>query len=165
MRVLGVDPGTFRMGVGIVVSSGADLSLAYSGVVTPRRQDPISRRLHYLFVQLSDIVAEWQPSEVAIEEPFAAHNVRSAMAIGHAQAVAMVVAAHHGLTVTNYAPRQVKQAVTDYGGSSKQQVQEMVGVLLGLDAPPESSDAADALAVAICHINASNAQRLVIRDH
>ena len=115
MRVLGVDPGTFRMGVGIVVSSGADLSLAYSGVVTPRRQDPISRRLHYLFVQLSDIVAEWQPSEVAIEEPFAAHNVRSAMAIGHAQAVAMVVAAHHGLTVTNYAPRQVKQAVTDYG--------------------------------------------------
>ena len=99
---------------------------------------------------------------MAIEEPFAARNVRAAMAIGHAQAVAMVAAAGHKLPVSSYAPRQVKLAVTDFGGSSKEQVQEMVKLLLGLDAPPESLDASDALAVAICHISASRAEELVV---
>ena len=163
-RVLGVDPGTYKMGVGVVDSHGDGLSLAYSGVLVPRRRDPISDRLHYLFAQLSDAIRDWRPSAVAIEQPFVGRNVRSAMAIGHAQAVAMVAAAHNGLPVSNYAPRQVKQAVTNYGGSSKEQVQEMVKVLLGLDALSGSSDAADALAVAICHINSSVLQSLPIKE-
>jgi crossover junction endodeoxyribonuclease RuvC len=152
------------MGVGVVDSDGVGLSLAYFGVLSPGRRDPISQRLYYLYAQISSVIQEWQPSEVAIEEPFAARNIRAAMALGHAQAVAMVAAAQHGLPVSGYAPRQVKQAVTDYGGSSKEQVQEMVKVLLGLDEVPASTDASDALAVAICHINATNVSRLEFRE-
>ncbi len=156
MRVLGVDPGTFKMGVGVVDSRGDRMSMAHWAVLAPRRRDPIALRLHYLYTQLSDVCQEWRPSEVAVEEPFAARNVRAAMAIGYAQAVAMLVAAGNGLPITSYAPRQIKRAVTDFGGSSKEQVQDMVGVLLRLEDVPDSLDAADALAVAICHINASH---------
>ena len=164
MRVLGIDPGTYKMGVGVVSSEGSDFSLAYTGVLSPRRKDPLADRLKFLFDGLTSVVQEWRPSEIAIEEPFAGQNWKAAMAIGQAQAVAMLVAAQHGLAISNYAPRQVKQAVTDYGGASKEQVQEMVTVLLEMDAPPESSDAADALAIAICHINASQAGRLEMRE-
>jgi crossover junction endodeoxyribonuclease RuvC len=162
LRVLGVDPGTYRMGVGVVTSDGAAMSLVYSGVLTPKRRDPISDRLHHLFSHLLLLIDEWRPSELAVEEPFAGRNVRAAMAIGHAQAVAMVAAAQCGLPISGYAPRRVKQAVTDYGGSSKEQVQEMVMVLLRLDAVPDSSDAADALAVAICHINATEGSKALV---
>ena len=152
------------MGVGVVDSDGDGLALTYSGVLTPRRRDHISQRLYHIYARLSEVIEEWRPSEVAIEEPFAARNVRAAMAIGHAQAVAMVVAAQHGLPVSCYAPRQVKQAITNYGGSSKEQVLEMVRVLLGPDDVADSFDAADALAVAICHINATGLRRLVVTD-
>jgi len=152
------------MGVGVVDSDGAGLSLAYFGVVTPGRRDPLSQRLYYLYTQISNVIQEWRPSEVAIEEPFAARNIRAAMAVGQAQAAAMVAAARHGLPVSGYAPRRVKQAITDYGGSSKEQVREMVKVLLELDDVPESTDASDALAVAICHINATRVTQLVVRE-
>ena len=152
------------MGVGLVDSDGSDFSLAYFGVLTARRGDPISMRLHCLFDQLTVLIDDWRPTEVAVEEPFAARNIRAAMAIGHAQAVAMVAAASHGLAVSNYPPRRVKQAVTDYGGSSKEQVQDMVAVLLGPGAAAAPSDAADALAVAICHINSTHVQHLVINE-
>ena len=164
MRVLGVDPGTYRMGVGVIDSDGDSLVLAYSDVITPGKRDPLPQRLHYLFVHLTEAIDAWRPMEVAIEEPFAGRNVRAALAIGQAQAAAMMAAAARGLPVSGYAPRQVKQAVTDYGGSSKEQVQEMVSVLLGLDAPPASSDAADALAVAICHLNAINVPGVEAQD-
>ena len=164
MRVLGIDPGTYSMGVGVVTANGPDLAMAHSGVISPRRKDPLSERLRFLFDGLTRVFHEWEPSEVAIESPFAGQNIKAAMAIGQAQGVAMLVAAQSGLTVTHYAPRQVKQAVTNHGGSSKDQVQEMVSVLLGLDTAPESSDAADALAVAICHINASEAAMLEMRE-
>ena len=164
VRVLGVDPGTFRMGVGVVDSDGSSLSLVYCDVLAPNRRDPMYRRLYSLYVRLSEAILQWGPSEVAIEEPFAGQNIRAAMAIGHAQAVAMIAAAKHDLPVSNYAPRAVKRAVTDYGGSSKEQVQEMVKVILGMDELPQTSDAADALAVAICHINSRGIEQLVIRE-
>ena len=165
MRVLGIDPGTFHMGVGVVASEQGELRLVHSGVLSPRRSAPLSERLYYLYGQLDLLMEELAPSAVAIEEPFVARNVRAAMAVGQAQAVAMLVAAKHGLSVAGYAPRQVKRAVTDYGGSSKEQVQEMVGVLLGLPAgPAQPPDAADALAVAICHIGASRSQELLSAD-
>ena len=145
-------------------SNGDGLGLAYSGALVPRRRDPISVRLHYLYTQLSEVIQQWRPSEVAIEEPFIGRNVRSSVAIGQAQAVALVAAAHYGLPVSNYAPRRVKQAVTDYGDSSKEQVEEMVKALLGVDDIPGSPDASDALAVAICHINTSVLRGLVIRN-
>ena len=165
MRILGVDPGTFKMGVGVVDSERGELSLVYSGVLTPAKSDPLSARLHYIYEQLIQLIHEWTPSAVAIEEPFVARNIKAAMAVGQAQGVAMVAAAHHGLVAYGYSPRTVKQSVTDYGGSSKSQVQDMIGVLLNL--PGESrqpSDAADALAVAICHINASHVSQLVFRE-
>ena len=155
MRVLGIDPGTYKMGVGIVNAFGDDISLEHFEVLSPKKHDSLAERLYFLYSKLSEIISEVKPTEVAIEEPFAARNVKAAMAIGQAQAIAMVAAAQNGLSVSNYAPSQVKQSVTDYGGSSKEQVQEMVSVLLGIDSLTDSFDASDALAVAICHINAS----------
>ena len=162
--VLGIDPGTFQMGVGVVVSRSGELSLAHVGVLGPDRSSKLPERLHYLHERLVGMIEDWKPSAVAIEQPFVSQNVRAALAVGQAQAVAMVAAAHHGIPVFGYAPREVKKAVTDYGGSSKEQVQEMVRVLLGLDRLPEPSDAADALAVAICHINASREAELTARE-
>jgi crossover junction endodeoxyribonuclease RuvC len=163
LRVLGIDPGTHKMGVGVVTASGSDMEQVYFGVISPKRSDPISKRLSFLFDGLTEVMQEWRPTEVAIEEPFAGRNVKAAMAIGHAQAVAMLVAARFSLDVAGYAPSQIKQAVTDHGGSSKEQVQEMVSVLLSLDEAP-ASDAADALAIAICHINASQLTTLDMRE-
>ena len=162
MRVLGVDPGTYRMGVGVVDSEGGSLTAAHYGVLAPRRRDPLHDRLHFLYAALCDTIREWTPSEVAVEQPFAGRNVKSAISIGHAEAAAMMAAAKHGLPVSTYAPRQVKQTVTDYGGSSKEQVQGMVAVLLGLRGALESSDAADALAVALCHISAMEAKTAIV---
>ena len=148
------------MGLGVVDSAGGDLSHAYSTVLVAKRQAPLPERLYHLFEETSRVIRDWQPAEVAIEQPFTGENKRASLAIGQAQAVAMVAAAQHGLPVSSYAPRQVKRAVTDHGGSSKEQVQEMVRLLLGLDTLPEPSDVADALAVAICHINANQVPTL-----
>ena len=164
MRVLGIDPGTYKMGVGVLDSEEEGPALVYSCVLIPRRSDPLSARLHYLYTQLLHLIHRWQPSVVAVEEPFVARNVRAAMAVGQAQAVAMMAAAHHGLNIYNYSPREVKKSVTGYGGSSKAQVQEMVGVLLGQPQPLASTDLADALAVAICHSTASRISQLTVRE-
>ena len=164
LRVLGIDPGTFKMGTGVVDSVGDELSLVYVGVLSAPKSDSLSRRLHWLHQQLVEMIGEWEPSAVAIEEPFVSRNVRSAMAIGQAQAVAMVAAVHHGLVVSGYSPPEVKRSVTDYGASSKSEVQEMVGVLLDLEQIPRTSDEADALAVAICHINATRIDEFEIID-
>ena len=165
MRVLGVDPGTFKMGAGVVDFQAQELDLVHSTVISPRRRDSMPLRLHFLFEGLSGLIQQWHPSEMAIEEPFAGRNVRAAMAIGHAQAVAMVVAARHGLPVSSYTPRQVKKSVTDYGGSSKEQVGDMVKLLLRSDDLPDATqDETDALAVAICHINASSVQALSMTE-
>ena len=164
VRVLGIDPGTFNMGVGVVDSEDGELTHVYSGVLSPGRASPLAQRLHFLYGQVLQTMEEWRPSLVAIEEPFVARNPRSAMAVGQAQGVAMVAAAHCGLPVSSYAPRAVKKAVTDYGGSSKEQVQQMVRVLLGLSEDfQQSSDATDALAVAICHISAVRVTEIEVR--
>ena len=153
------------MGVGILDSVDGELTLVHTGVLSARRGQTLDRRLHHLYGGLLGVISEWQPSVVAVEEPFVATNVRAAMAVGQAQAVAMVAAVHHGLDVRGYSPREVKLAVTDHGGSAKAQVQEMVRVLLGLpDEWEESPDAADALAVAICHVSASRVQQIVIEE-
>ena len=164
MRILGIDPGTYHMGLGFVDSEGSDLSLVHVTVLSPRKADPLAIRLHTIYEELQTLLRQFMPGSVAIEQPFVSRNVRAAMAIGQAQAVAMVACAAQGLDVTGYAPSQVKQAVTDYGASSKEQVQQMVRALLELDETPEPSDAADALAVAICHINSSRASELTLRE-
>lgn len=154
MRILGIDPGTTILGYG-VVDGEEEMCMVCCGVLNFPPQTPIEERLRSLYTKLSEIIAEHQPDEVAIEEPFVGHNIRSALAIGRAQAVAILAAANQGLPVHRYSPAQIKQQVTSYGGSDKEQVQEMVRIQLGLPQPPQPSDAADALATAICHFQQS----------
>jgi len=163
MRVLGIDPGTLNLGYGVVDEDAGEMAMVDCGVVSLSSKVPVEQRLSSLYKKLVEIVARHQPDEVAIEEPFVAGNVRSALAIGRAQAIAMLAAANKNLPVFRYLPTQVKQQVTDYGGSSKEQVQEMVRLQLGLAERPQPSDAADALAVAICHLHQKHIETLLAR--
>ena len=161
MRVLGIDPGTLNMGYGVVDEDAGEMAMVDCGVLSLPSKVPVEQRLSSLYKKLVEIVARHQPDEVAIEEPFVADNRRSALAVGRAQAIAILAAANKNLPVFRYLPTQVKQQVTDYGGSSKEQVQEMVKLQLGLAAVPEPNDAADALAVAICHVTEMHLQDLL----
>ena len=151
MRILGVDPGTVNLGYG-VVDGEAEMHMVDCGVVNLSARLPMEQRLRSIYGELGRIIARHKPSEVAIEDPFIGHNVRSAFAIGKAQAIAILAAANKGLPIYYYSPAKIKKQITSYGQSDKQQVQEMVRVQLGLSELPQPSDAADALAVAMCHI-------------
>jgi crossover junction endodeoxyribonuclease RuvC len=163
MRVLGIDPGTLNMGYGVVDEDAGEMAMVDCGVISLSSKIPVEQRLSSLYKKLVEIVARHQPDEVAIEEPFVADNRRSALAVGRAQAIAILAAANKNLPVFRYLPTQVKQQVTDYGGSGKEQVQEMVRLQLGLAERPEPSDAADALAVAICHLHQKHIEVLLAR--
>ena len=152
MRVLGIDPGTVVVGYGVIDSEQDKITLVGCSALTCRERSPVGERLNYLYNKLTEVISRYQPDAVAIESPFVAKNVRSALAIGRAQAVAMLAASQRGIPTYEYTPAQVKQSVANYGASSKEQVQEMVRLQLGLDETPQPSDAADALAVAICHL-------------
>jgi crossover junction endodeoxyribonuclease RuvC len=154
MRVLGIDPGTRKLGYGIVEDDGALRGVTW-GVLAVAQRLSLEERLRILYVRLCDVILEYTPQEVAIEDPFVGRNVRSAFALGRAQTVAILAAVNMGLDVGYYSPALVKQQVTGYGRSDKQQVQEMVRLQLGLPECPHPSDAADALAIAICHIQQS----------
>ena len=154
MRVLGVDPGTLNMGYGVVEEkAGSSIIMVGCGVISVPQKMPIEERLRVLHEGLTKMISEYKPEVVALEEPFVAGNARSALAIGRAQAIAILAAAQARLPVFRYMPTQVKQLVTSYGRSSKDQVQQVVKLQLGVTELPEASDAADALAVAICHLN------------
>ena len=149
------------MGYGVVEGESDGLNMVGYGVLTCSNRAPIADRLHLLYEGLMKLISRYQPDEVAIEEPFVAKNVRSALAVGRAQAVAILAAACNKAPVYTYTPAQVKQAVVDYGGSGKEQVQRMVQIQLGLDEFPQPSDAADALSVAICHLRQARVARLL----
>ena len=153
MRVLGVDPGTVKMGIGIVDSDAGDLRCHYYGMISPKKSDPIEMRLAQLFNSIEEIIINNSPTFVAVEEPFVSQNPRTAIAIGQAQAVVLVAASRHGIPVARYAPQEIKKSVTDYGHSSKKQVEDMVKILLNENSIEGSDDVTDALAVAICHHN------------
>ena len=155
MLVLGIDPGTYSMGVGLVDSDGDAYSLRLSEALRPPRNAELAERLSWLHCRLDSLISEARPDVVAVEAPFVGRNIKAAISVGQSQAVAMVAAASHGIPVSTYAPREVKKAVTDNGGSSKEQVQDMVQLMLDLPSPLRPSDRADAAAVAICHINNS----------
>ena len=161
MKVLGIDPGTVIMGYGVIESEGDDPALVACGALKRPAHTPIGERLDYYYHELLSIIARYQPEAVAIEQPFLAKNPRSALAIGRAQAVAILAAAGSDLPSYEYTPTQIKQTVTGYGASSKEQVQEMVKLQLGLAQPPESADAADALATALCHLRQMHLENLI----
>ena len=163
MRIIGIDPGTVNLGYG-VVDDGQEMKMVDYGVLSLSRYARLEERLRSIYDGLSQIVAKHHPDEVAIEEPFAGRNIRSALAIGRAQAIAILVAANQRLPVYRYSPAQIKQQVTSYGGSDKKQVQEGVRMLLGLQESPQPSDASDALAVAICHIQQSRLTKLLANE-
>jgi len=161
MRILGVDPGTVNLGYSIV-DGEEEMHMVDCGVINVSSRVPMEERLRSLYHRLSEIITEHGPGELAIEEPFVGHNVRSAFAIGRAQAIAILAATNQGLPVYYYAPTVIKQQITGYGQSDKRQIQEMVRIQLGLTELPQPSDAADALAVAICHIQQSRLNRWLI---
>ena len=143
------------MGYGLVEDGAdADAQVVEWGVITAGSRLPLGERLFLLYQQLVALMEQYAPQEVAVEAPFVAKNTRTAMAIGQAQGVALMAAASRGITAVTYSPTQVKHAVTGYGGASKEQVQQAVAMHLGLDAAPDPEDAADALAVALCHCQA-----------
>ena len=151
MRILGIDPGTYRLGVGLIDTNRDEMSYVKSFLLTASKADQLSDRLHVLYEGLVKIIEQWEPDEAAIEQPFVHLNVRTSMAIGYVQAIAMLAAAHYNIPVQMYSPREIKKSVTDYGNSTKEQVHEMVKVMLDLENLQESLDVSDALSVTICH--------------
>lgn len=152
-RVLGVDPGLTRCGVGVVEGvPGRPCAMVDYTVVTSDPDLDLADRLLHLDTSLAELIRIHQPDSVAVERVFAQHNVRTVMGTAQAAAVAVLAAARAGLPVRTYTPSEVKAAVTGSGQADKKQVTLMVTRLLRLDAPPRPADAADALALAICHI-------------
>ncbi len=160
MRVLGIDPGTATTGYGVVEETGEGLRALAYGVVTTPPDLSLPQRLQAIYRELRRLVREWQPDAAAVEELYFNVNVRTAMSVGQARGVALLAMADEGLTVAEYGPGEVKQALTGYGGAEKRQMQEMVRMLLGLPSIPRPDDAADALAVAICHLHSARLRML-----
>jgi len=157
MRVLGIDCGTQNTGYGVVEQADdGELSFLAAGTIGLSTREALPRRLERIFRQLSDLIVLHRPELVAIEDVFYALNVKSALKLGQVRGVAMLAAAALGLEVCEYAPLAIKSAVVGYGRAEKSQVQQMVAQLLRLPEVPESSDAADALAIAICHLHTAS---------
>jgi crossover junction endodeoxyribonuclease RuvC len=167
MRVLGIDCGGEFTGYGVVeLQSSGKLDCMTCGAIKLSTREPLPVRLSRIYMHLGAIISEHQPDEVAIEDVFYALNVKSALKLGQVRGVAMLAAAVAGLEVAEYSPLTIKSSVVGYGRAEKQQVQHMVTRLLNLSAPPESFDASDALAIAICHVHTVgtlNRQRAVAR--
>ncbi len=161
MLVLGIDPGTALCGYGLVRAEGDDMSLvAYGAVSTPAKL-PLAERLLQIHTELAALIAEHHPEAAAVEKLFFSKNTRTALAVGHARGVVLLSAAEAMLPVYEYTPNEVKQAISGYGGADKNQMQQMVRMLLHLNFVPEPDDAADAVAIAICHIQSSHLRELI----
>lgn len=151
MRIFGVDPGSVHTGYGCIDTSGGRHRILACGALSPPGRAGFPEKLRAIHDGLTALLAEHRPETVAIEDLFYARNARSALKLGHVRGVVMLAAAEAGLPVVEYAPAEVKRAVVGYGRAEKQQVRQMVGLLLGLDPPPARLDVTDALAVAVCH--------------
>jgi crossover junction endodeoxyribonuclease RuvC len=153
VRIFGIDPGSQRTGYGCLDSDGTRHRLVMCGAVAVPPQAAFPGKLHAIYRGLSTLLARSRPDVVAVESLFHARNVQSALKLAHARGVVLLAASEAGVTIVEYSPAEVKRAVVGYGRAEKQQVQEMVRLLLGLAAPPAPLDASDALAVAVCHVH------------
>jgi crossover junction endodeoxyribonuclease RuvC len=151
MFVLGIDPGLSRCGYGLIEAGPNGGRAVTAGVIRTDPADPIAQRLAELHRDLSEVIHEYQPAAMAIEEVFTNRNLQTAISVGRASGVALLAAAQAGLPVHEYSPSAVKLAVAGYGKATKDQIRYMVAARLGLPAAPEPADAADALAIALCH--------------
>jgi crossover junction endodeoxyribonuclease RuvC len=150
VRIIGIDPGLRRCGWGVIESTGNRLSFVACGVVTPPVKDALPLRLTHIFAAIGGLVREWRPDEAAVEETFVNQGERSALLLGQARGVALMTPASMGLPVAEYAANLIKKSVVGSGHADKTQVQAMVRILLP-QADVSKADAADALAIAICH--------------
>ena len=160
MLVLGIDPGTAITGFGLVEQDDEPRLVDAGAILTPAGT-PLPERLLTIHQQLSGVIDAFRPDAVAVEELFFSKNMRTAMSVGHARGVVLLAAAQAGLPIYHYKPSEVKVAVTGYGNADKPQVQEMVRLLLRLDERPKPDDVADAIAVALCHLQSAHLRYLM----
>jgi crossover junction endodeoxyribonuclease RuvC len=153
MRIFGIDPGSIRTGYGCVETDGRRHHLIACGAIAAQVSDSFPERLARIHYELALLLKLHRPDAVAVENVFHAKNARSALKLGHARGVAILAAVQAGCEVVEYTPAEVKRAVVGYGRAEKHQVQQMIKLLLGLQAAPKPHDAADALAIAICHLH------------
>ena len=155
MIILGVDPGTAITGYGVIRAEDDQPTLIGYGAITTPSDWLMPRRLEKIFGDLTALIAQYQPTDAVIEKLFFSKNVRTALSVGQARGVALLAAQRAQLTIHEYTPLQIKQAVVGYGRAEKAQIQQMVRLLLQMDHIPQPDDAADALAVAICHAHSA----------
>lgn len=161
MLVLGVDCGTERTGYGVIDSDGSRHKLIAAGVIRTDVKDPFATRLAAIARALREVIRSHAPAAAAVEQVFYAANVRTALKLAHVRGVALLAIAEAGLSLGEYSPLEIKTSVVGYGQAGKRQVQVMVHSLLALDAPVESEDACDALAVAICHATHASTEAIL----
>jgi crossover junction endodeoxyribonuclease RuvC len=164
MKILGIDPGTHVMGWGIIETDGDNVSAVGYGAIKVPDKLQAADKLNLLYTELLKIIRQYQPNNIAVEQPFVAKNVHSAFVVGRAQAVALLAAANNKISCFEYTPAQVKQRVSNYGASGKEQMQQMVKLMLGMKEIPQPNDAADALAIALCHAQESHLNDLLSRQ-
>lgn len=160
MIILGIDPGVATVGIGVIEYSGNRFRVLRCGVITTDKDLSLPDRLKIIYEETTQVIEEFHPDVVSIEELFFNNNVTTAIMVAQGRGVSILSAINAGLPVYEYTPLQVKQAVTGYGRAQKAQVQHMVKTLLGLRAIPRPDDAADALAIAICHAHSYRYQEL-----
>jgi crossover junction endodeoxyribonuclease RuvC len=151
MIILGIDPGTATTGFGVIKSDDEKLSLIDFGCIETPKKDPLAKRLNQISIDLEEIINLWKPDTIAIEELFFSKNVKTAMHVAHARGAIMQKLSEKGYKLYEYKPQNIKEAVCGYGKAEKIQVQKMVQHILEMPEMPRPDDAADALAVAICH--------------
>lgn len=159
--VLGLDPGTATLGFAVLSEEQGRPKLLEAGAIRTSPRQDLGARLQAIHRGIAEVVARHTPSELAIEKLFFGRNATSAVAVGQARGVAILAAAERGLPVVEYTPAEIKQSVANYGNARKEQIQEMVRILLGLPTVIQPDDAADAAAIAICHLHARRGQRLI----
>ncbi len=157
MRIIGIDPGTGILGFGVIdVLAPGKVQLVDGGVIRTPVKQPDNERLKTIYDELTEIIKHNKPDIMSVEKLFFAQNVTTAMSVSQARGVVLLCGEQNGLTLFEYTPLQIKQAITGYGRADKKQMQEMVRVILGLEEVPKPDDCADALAAAICHSMSAN---------
>lgn len=151
MRILGIDPGTAICGFSILDYDGNYFKLIDFGVITMPTKMDLEKRLLHIYDKTNKLITKYKPEHMAIEDLFFNNNTKTALSVGHARGVCLLLSAQKNLLLVSYTPLQVKQSVVGYGRAGKRQVQEMVKIILKMDKIPKPDDAADAIAVAICH--------------
>lgn len=165
MVILGLDPGTATTGYGVIRVLGNRFQMLEYGIISTPAKNPMEKRLEMIYDNLQELLQKWQPDQAAVEELFFNQNITTAITVGQARGVLLLCCAQNNVPLAEYTPLQVKQALVGYGRADKKQIQQMVKMFLNLADIPKPDDAADALAIAICHAhNYQTNQRRLPRD-